>query len=289
MYLETVNQVLDWYERNEVREFAPTALRERQRLWKLFRIAYGAHEVGECRPADLLAFIVSQKGCRSNHTRRRIRATICRPFNEAECLGLISRSPFRGIRIPKGKSGRDWTDAEFQAILRVSAPYFRRLICFVRFSGARPGEARTLEWPHVRYEVEAIIQAVHKTDDAVDQPRRIYFNRVFLRLLIWLRRHKTHNTFVFTNRRGRPWTIRALCNHMAIIRQRAGLARDVKNHGGRHTFGTNAIMNGVDLAELAQLLGHTNVNTTMRYVHLANKRGHLNDASERAIRKRKRA
>lgn len=284
--LETVSQVVSWYESNEIREFAPDALKERQRLWKLFAVFLGSKPLNDCCPADLLAFIASQKGCKAHWTRRRIRGTICRPFNHCAAMGIIARNPFRGVRIPKGKNGRDWTDAEQQAILRVSEPYFRRLVVFMRFSGARPGEARNLEWSHIQEQVEAIIQRQHKTDDLSDEPRRIHFNSVFLRLLNWIRRHKSHNTYVFVNRRGRPWTVRALCAHMAIVRERAGLPKDVKNHGGRHTFCTNGIINGVDPATMSELLGHKSLATIQVYLHLIDKRKHLNEAMEKAIRRK---
>lgn len=35
----------------------------------------------------------------------------------------------------------------------------------------------------------------------------------------------------------------------------------------RHTFGSRAAMAGVDLATLKELMGHSNISTTMRYVH----------------------
>jgi integrase len=279
----TVNEVLDWYEANEVREFAPVALKERQRIWGLFRIRLGEHHTADCRPAELLSFLASQKGARSNWTRRRFKATICRPFNYAAEVGLIPKNPFAGVKIPEGPDGRDWTPDEYQAILRNSSPYFRRLIILLRFGGARPGEARTLQWSHVFAELRAIVQAEHKTAYATKQPRRIHFNRVLVKLLTWIRRNKTHATYVFANGRGRPWTICALVNHFNLIRQRAGLPGDVKLHGGRHTFATSAILHGVDVAILAELLGHRSIKTTQRYLHLTHKREHLNAAMERAI------
>ena len=282
-FVRTVADVLDWYEAVEVREFSPVALAERRRLWTLFRAAYGTLPLADCRPVVLLEFIAAQKGCRSNWTRRRLKATICKPFNEADTLGLIPRNPFRGLRIPAGKDGRDWTQEEYRAILRVAPPYSRRLIVFLRLSGGRPGEARTLRWSQIRKEVRAIVQGQHKTAHTSRAPRRIHFNGPLLKLLAWLGRNKAHPTFVFVNRMGRPWTIRALCNHMAILRKRAGLPDDVRTHGARHTFGTNAVMNGVDLATLAQLMGHASVKTTERYVHLAHKREWLNAAMEKAI------
>ncbi len=60
---------------------------------------------------------------------------------------------------------------------------------------------------------------------------------------------------------------------ITIIRglfDRAGIT-DRKNgpHTLRHTFATRYIINGGNVVALQQILGHTNLATTMRYVHLA--------------------
>jgi len=281
--LLTVDAVIDWYEAHEIREFSPVALKERRRLWGLFRAQFGNYLIEDCRPAFLLDFIVSQRGAKSNHTRRRFKATISKPFNDAAQLGMIARNPFAGLKIAEGPCGRDWSENEYREILRKSRAYFRLLIVFLRFSGARPGEARALKWPDIHDELRAIIQQEHKTSWATSLPRRIHFNHVIFRLLLWAKRHKTHDTYVFTNAFGRPWTVKALTKHLAMIRRRAKLPEDVRCHGARHTFATHAILNGVDIATLAELLGHRRIATTQKYLHLLNKREHLNAAMDRAI------
>ncbi len=44
---------------------------------------------------------------------------------------------------------------------------------------------------------------------------------------------------------------------------------DVNFHTLRHTFGSWAVMRGVSLKELQELLGHSSLAMTMRYAHLA--------------------
>lgn len=282
----TVADVFRWNSERPQRSRCAKANLERDRQINLFLDVYGMRPIFECRPADLLDFIESQPGVRSNWTRRRIKAIINRPFNQAANVGLIAKNPFAGLTIPEGPQGRDWTDAEYQAILRCSPPYFRRVIVFLRVSGARPGEARELNWKHVRDDIAAIVEREHKTSHVNDEPRRIYYNRVVTKLLAWLSRNKTHREHVFVNALGRPWSIAALCRRMRDIRAKAGVSDEVRCHGARHTFATNAIVNGVDLATLAELLGHKSVATTMRYLHLVNKKPHLNAAMEKAITRR---
>ncbi|MCY4393778.1 MAG: site-specific integrase [Rhodospirillaceae bacterium] len=67
----------------------------------------------------------------------------------------------------------------------------------------------------------------------------------------------------------RPWT---------IIRERAGL-EGVRIHDLRHTFASRALALGESLPMIGKLLGHTQVQTTARYAHLA--RDSINSAAAR--------
>ena len=53
------------------------------------------------------------------------------------------------------------------------------------------------------------------------------------------------------------------------IRARAGL-EDVRIHDLRHSFASRALALGESLPMIGKLLGHTQVQTTARYAHLAN-------------------
>jgi integrase len=52
------------------------------------------------------------------------------------------------------------------------------------------------------------------------------------------------------------------------IREQAGI-NDVRIHDLRHTFASYAAMAGYDLPIIGRLLGHTQIQTTARYAHLA--------------------
>jgi integrase len=282
--VRTVADVFRWYATHELRRFSPKALKERRRIWALFSAFVGDAPFDRCCAAVLLDFIVSQPRCKSNHTRKRFNATVNTPFNEAVRVGLIARNPFRGLRIPEGPEGRDWTAKEYSTVMRLASKPMRLFLVFLRFSGARPGEARDLEWSHVRDDLGVIVQQNHKTAWLGKGPRRIYFNHVIVRLLAWLRTHSPHKRFVFTNSFGGQWKTRALTKNLQAIRNKSGLSNAVKLHGGRHTYSTHALMNGTDLADLAQLLGHRSISSTLRYTHLTDKSDYLRAASEKAVR-----
>ncbi len=49
--------------------------------------------------------------------------------------------------------------------------------------------------------------------------------------------------------------------------QRAGLP-DCSPHTLRHTLATRLIQNGMNLYEVKEILGHSDIKTTMRYAHI---------------------
>lgn len=54
------------------------------------------------------------------------------------------------------------------------------------------------------------------------------------------------------------------------VRKLAGL-EDVRLHDLRHSFASDAIMDGTPLEVVGKMLGHKNYRTTQRYAHIADK------------------
>ena len=75
---------------------------------------------------------------------------------------------------------------------------------------------------------------------------------------------------IFLSESGDAITVGVIREHFRKYRRKAKLSEKVTMHTLRHCYATNLIENGATLIQVKELMGHSNIRSTMEYVHVAN-------------------
>ena len=74
---------------------------------------------------------------------------------------------------------------------------------------------------------------------------------------------------IFLSESGEAITVGVIREHFRKYRRKAKLSEKVTMHTLRHCYATNLIENGATLIQVKELIGHSNIRSTMEYIHVA--------------------
>jgi integrase len=269
----TVKELADRFDKEHIaiRVKASTAKEYRRNLERFILPALGRLTITNITRADVAKF---------HHDLRHI------PYQANRCLEVISKmfslaemwglrpdgsNPRKHIRkYPEEKRERFLSAAELRRIGEVlremecegieltSAILAARLLIL---TGCRLNEIMTLRWEHVD-----LAEKVLRLPDSKTGAKVVHLGQPAIELFEAAEQVA-----------GNPWVITGTLEGKRLsdlqpfwqrVRARAGL-KDVRIHDLRHTFASTAVASGQGLPMIGKLLGHTQVQTTARYAHLA--------------------
>jgi len=142
-------------------------------------------------------------------------------------------------------------------------PYSAWAIRLLMLTGLRKSEVLGLKWPMVDWQHSCF----HLPETKRGQ-RTVLVSQEVIELLqeVHAATGKPRSGLVLRGRMGTKLT--CLNYTWNSIRNAAGIP-DVRIHDLRHSFASDALMAGVPLAIVGEMLGHRNPSTTQRYAHLA--------------------
>ena len=198
-------------------------------------------------------------------TFNRHRSTLSAIFEHAVRCNLTDKNPARHVahRKEDNQVCRYLSDEEESSLMAVLKPARQTEVLVAIHSGMRRSEQyRThhvpdggLRWDHVNLQVGVIRLPRSKPG----KPREIPMNPVLREALRSLPR-RIDSTYVFSSTDPYKWFAKAC--------KKAGI-HHCRWHDLRHTFGSRLAMAGVPMRVIAELMGHSELQTTMRYAHLA--------------------
>ena len=192
-------------------------------------------------------------------------------FNHARKLEYIRSNPVVNVeffKIPERKF-RYLELEEIAALLANSKGYIRDIINMALLTGARKSEILKLTWEKIDFHNKLVIFDLTKNNKVREVPmsanlEEMLFNR---------RSANPDVEYVFTGRNGKPFG--AIDKSFWSALKKAGI-RNCRFHDLRHTFASQLVMSGANLITVKELLGHSELKTTMIYTHLTPK--HNRDA-----------
>lgn len=192
-------------------------------------------------------------------------------FNQCEVWGFRpdGSNPCRHVKkYTEKKRERFLSPEEMKRLFEVldecekdgsESPAMCNAIRLLALTGCRLGEIQTLKWEYIEGKT-------FKLPDSKTGAKTVYLGQAVLDVLAKAERIENNPYVITGNKEGqylsdfqKPWR---------RIRKKSGLD-DVRIHDLRHSFASFGLANGLNLAEIGKLLGHSQVQTTARYAHLA--------------------
>ena len=227
--------------------------------------AFGSRRIDRIEAADVHDWLASLQVAEG--TKARALAILSGLMAHAELMGArrTGSNPCKGLRRRRtGFALQELGPREYAAVGRALTalgerwPFETALLRFLALTGARRGEAVSLEWTMIDGARAAL-------PDSKTGPKTVWLGAAARALLAELPR--TSSPRVFPAPEGEAMDAR-LARVWTAVRRETGLAR-LRVHDLRHGFASVAATMGEPLRTISGLLGHSDLATTEGYAHLA--------------------
>lgn len=210
---------------------------------------------------------------RSNATKNRYIAVLNRMFNLCIENKLLSQNPCYGIKkLRENNKQRRVLEADeekriFEAINSNTAEfgYLKDIILFALQTGARKQNVLNIEWKHINFKDGMIKFLKTKSGKAYEVPMTKK-----LEAMLKKRFAVSESEYVFVN----PETNQPYKDIKKSFKSlmKAANVENFTLHCCRHTVGTEIIEKTGDIIAAQEILGHSNIKTTLIYHHINEER-----------------
>lgn len=261
--------------------FNPKTLLEYKGIWlNHVRPILGSTRLSDIGPEmyERMIKLALEKGC-SNARANRVRAVLSSILTKAEARGLI-RNPIRGMPLLREDllARKIWSTSDahgFLTWLLVNESYWFPFYLTAYETGMRFSEIVALHWdavdlPHGKLTVTRVYCPITKTfmnSTKSKKQRTLYLSKNLCETLANL--HLVRNGELVFYRQNKQMVLYSSIRKSFVRFQKSAGVEPITFHGIRHTFASHFLEKSGSLFQLRALLGHSDIETTMKYSHMA--------------------
>ena len=207
-----------------------------------------------------------------------------RAFNWAVTRGRLGRNPIAAIDIPPQRQVLSYLTADQRGAVYDATKdrAFRLFLTALQETGCRPGEISAVEAGHVDLAAGLWELPKHKTARKTGKPRKVFLNDAMLAVTRELAALRPTGP-LFLNYRKNPWNINSVRCRFRQLRKRFPEFGYFTATSFRRAYVTDALERGVEIAKVAELVGHTTTEMIMKhYNQLQERTKHMRDMANKA-------
>jgi len=245
-------------------------------LVKLWKPHFGGKSLDRIRPDEIENYRTQRVENTSKRTADYDLSRLRRLFSLSIKWGLCKDNPAKKVDLFHADRRKDRfiSESEEALLFQYLDPRIAGHVLFLLNTGLRTGELASLTWENVDLRRGPFGYVTVTADKSKSKKtRHVPLTESARKVLDSLPRSIRSEDFVFSRLNGRNDGLLKKAFKKAV--EKAKL-KEVSLHTLRHTYASRLVMAGVDLPTVKELMGHSSIQTTMRYAHLS--RPHLEEA-----------
>ena len=249
--------------------------------FEFFLTKTGAKKLSFIDPEIVREFLYDESKRVNAKTQGRIISTLKTFFNFLVLEKLISDSPIENIDYPKIDSkiplvlSTDEIDKIISSAFSKKYGLRNQAIIEIMYScGLRVSELTEMKISNIIFD-ESLIKILGKGNKERFIPLSSIAKKLLYNYIKYNRKKLSYDKqsvdIVFLNNRGKKLTRVMVYNIINDAALEAKINKKISPHTLRHSFATHLIENGADIISIQKMMGHENVVTTEKYLHVNKK------------------
>ena len=249
--------------------------------FEFFLTKTGAKKLSFIVPEIVREFLYEESKRVNAKTQGRIISTLKTFFNFLVLEKLISDSPIENIDYPKIDSkiplvlSTDEIDKIISSAFSKKYGLRNQAIIEIMYScGLRVSELTEMKISNIFFD-ESLIKILGKGNKERFIPLSSIAKKLLYNYIKYNRKKLSYDKqsvdIVFLNNRGKKLTRVMVYNIINDAALEAKINKKISPHTLRHSFATHLIENGADIISIQKMMGHENVVTTEKYLHVNKK------------------